>query len=325
MDNEAYKKANLKRIMALVASLLVIAVAITVVGISYAWFSDIATATIEPISLVSEEVMDLVFAKEPDGAIVKYGGQNAYDDTMRLVTERRATSTDLANGGKGLTVDSGAFKTYMLNAPYQRKTEMKFDTDGRTVDFQIDLTDFKIYAPAVEPSGTRTLKYPVEPYVSDAHLCGTWFMKKKGGSWIYTPYGKIDLADIKYEADRVPPSSVASFPLVKTFVWDTLPSKVPTTGFVARAGDMYEFYLVFAPEKLFWKQFCASEWTKPVISFNPDSSVNANNSVYTADDMNIILNGANGNVYKDRPFYATPHYVGDDFEFLAQLSVTKVY
>ncbi|MEG1663412.1 MAG: hypothetical protein RR338_05440, partial [Clostridia bacterium] len=143
MDNEAYRKANLKRIMALVASLLVIAVAITVVSISYAWFSDMSTATIEPLKLVSTDVMDLVFAKEKDDAI-KYVGQNAYDDTKRLVTERRAISPDIANGGKNLTVDSGPFKTYMLNAPYQRIIQMRFDTDGRAVDFKIDLTDFKI-------------------------------------------------------------------------------------------------------------------------------------------------------------------------------------
>ncbi|MEG1529307.1 MAG: hypothetical protein RR405_03040 [Clostridia bacterium] len=312
MDNEAYRKANLKRIMALVASLLVIAVAITVVSISYAWFSDMSTATIEPLSLVSEDIMDLVFAKEKDDAI-KYVGQNAYDDTKRLVTERRAISPDLANGGKGLTVDSGPFKTYMLNAPYQRIIQMRFDTDGRAVDFKIDLTDFKIYAPAVDQTGERTLKYPVDPYVSDAHLCGTWFMRKRGGGLIFTPYGTINLADAKYTADRVPPSSVASFPLVNTFVWDTLPSKSSTINFSASSIDTYDFYLVFAPEKLFWKQFCANEWTQTV------------DTVYTVDEMNTILNGANGNVYKDRPFYATPHYVGDDFEFLAQLSVSKVY
>ena len=77
----------------------------------------------------------------------------------------------------------------------------------------------------------------------------------------------------------------------------------------------YDFYIVFAPEKLFWMQYFPADRNRPY-------EINGNNGgVYTSTELtNYILAPS-----EDRMYYAATTYTGATFYFTVEIDVTTIY
>lgn len=81
----------------------------------------------------------------------------------------------------------------------------------------------------------------------------------------------------------------------------------------------YDFYIVFAPEKLFWMQYFVADRDLPykdiVVDDTPVSGI------YTSTELtNYILAPS-----EDRMYYAATTYTGATFYFTAEIDVTNIY
>ena len=134
---------------------------------------------------------------------------------------------------------------------------------------------------------------------------------------VYTPYGIMTLSSPTGEGD-VPlgykQASTLNGQVVNSIASVTSPAGLKN--FVADKdlqGDnqLFDLYVVFAPEKLFWMQF-----------FPGDRDI-ALNSVYSASDLSnyVIASSASDT----RMYYAASSYTGATFYFTAEVNVTAVH
>lgn len=77
----------------------------------------------------------------------------------------------------------------------------------------------------------------------------------------------------------------------------------------------YDFYIVFAPEKLFWMQYFPADRDKPY------AISGGNGGVYTSTELtNYILAPS-----EDKMYYAATTYTGATFYFTVEIDVTTIY
>lgn len=313
------KTLKTKKLLGVIIPVIVLVITITVVGISYAWFSDSVEARIEPISLATTDVFTLEFAiSEETGKT--YFGQTVFDDDSLMITPSRGANI----------IDADARHKYLQDYAYMYRTEaLLLTTDEKSVDFEINFSKVLIYQP--EEIDEDTLEVISEEYTikdfkntdgssADIPYGFTWFMTatKDSTTIVYTPYGK---ADGSPETDFVVSEldvagAVKPFQLTKTTDWATTPVKRPITGFIADKDTVYQLYIVFAPEQLYWMQFSAPDKSKTAATIYSQMLPNG----YTVFEDKVTIND-----YRDMIYYATPEYVGASFEFAVTFSVLNVY
>ena len=130
---------------------------------------------------------------------------------------------------------------------------------------------------------------------------------QKNEVW-YTPYGKLTFGDDNLVALVNDDNSIDATSIrdVEKRVIDNF----GTNGVGNATSQLFDFYIVFAPEKLFWMQF-----------FSADRDKYTANDIYTTkDDTKKIFESLSNQMY-----YSHMDYSGSTFEFSAVLNVTNVH
>lgn len=279
------KKVSTKRILGILVPVLILVTTVVMVGVSFAWYASVSTTRVAVLKLTTQPVFELQFTKNIV-ADNKYNGQTSFDGDGHLITHKWATS----EVGKNFEAGSGAYDGYMQDAPYSRITEIKLDTDGKSVDMEIHFDALTIkYDNAGDISILKQLN-EFDENDNEISYGFTWYLKKQGTNTVYCPYGKFQEG--------------AEFP------FDNLGGKALIEDFEASEDEVFEFCIVFAPEKLFWMQYCQNDWTKTT------------NEVYTAEELQLIADYEHN--YFDKPYYSTPVYTGADFDLSANVFVVNI-
>lgn len=262
------KKSYKKYFYGIFVPIMVMVVALSAAGISYAWFSDSVTSEISTIHLSTAEIFTLEFVISGDANM--YEGQKAVlgsemvnnqfpigEDGGHLVTSKFATDK------LGLTKDSSLYNIYMQDeayGPYIDETNvgarlpLRLDTDGKTVELKISLSSvtvkktdadsLTIHIPSSATDSTDTKGY----VASDIAYGFTWYLQH--GETTYTPYGTE--------------SSLSSKTLSSGFDnTETISLSATSANLETNETNAY-FTIVFAPEKLYWAQYSNSDWDKTV-------------------------------------------------------------
>ena len=149
-----------------------------------------------------------------------------------------------------------------------------------------------------------------ETYNIDAETQGQRLLQlepQKNEVW-YTPYGKLTFGDDNLVALVNDDNSIDATSIrdVEKRVIDNF----GTNGVGNATSQLFDFYIVFAPEKLFWMQF-----------FSADRDKYTANDIYTTkDDIKKIFESLSNQMY-----YSHMDYSGSTFEFSAVLNVTNVH
>ena len=149
-----------------------------------------------------------------------------------------------------------------------------------------------------------------ETYNIDAETQGQRLLQlepQKNEVW-YTPYGKLTFGDDNLVALVNDDNSIDATSIrdVEKRVIDNF----GTRGVGNATSQLFDFYIVFAPEKLFWMQF-----------FSADRDKYTANDIYTTkDDTKKIFESLSNQMY-----YSHMDYSGSTFEFSAVLNVTNEY
>lgn len=279
--------ARIKLLTGIAIPLFIVVITSITVGVSFAWFSQSSDITVETLNLTTRPVFTLTFTETTGSADNKYFGETAFGTDGHLVTPDWAAGNP--PNGLGLTPESGEYDRYILDEPYMRKTAIKLDTEEKRISMNILFDYVRITITDNEVVKELALFDVSKGNLSDISYAFTWLLTKNDGTY-YTPYGKMD--------------SSAKFP------WTTLPEKQGVTEFTATAADTYEFWIIFAPERLYWSQYCSEAWTKKL------------GDIYTAEEIEKIVDRANG--YGNQPFYSSPIFTGAEFTMSATIAVTDV-
>lgn len=261
------KKFNKKLALTVAAPALVMAVIIAVIGVSFAWFTDSVTAEIATINLSVADtfVMDFVLSENSAGG--KYLGQTGYNfETGKLITD----------------VDN-------VDKPFIAPFGLRLDTVGYKVSFNCAIIQVEIFHEdkAEDPNKIST------DVISDIELGFTWYITETNPNNWYTPYGTVDL-----NSQGLPSNNV--------FGSSDLSEKVSNSEFIATASQddtalsNFVFNIVFAPEKLFWDQYCAGD---------PKSAKDIYGDVYRSNRWNAINK------------YSLQTYSGYTYKFSVELTV----
>ena len=324
--NTTPKAKFIKRIMGIAVPALVIVITIIMVSVSFAWFSNDVTPAVSTINLTVGKSFTILFnsdESEADLRNINYKGQTAIDGNYRLVTDHNGR-THSSLGGAGL-------EQYMLDAPYYFITTITLDTEGKDVDMNMALDAVKIVSGGSvlnsysgEVGNTEGKLTPLDvPYAF------TWYftehngdtvnfkgnivgdddrrvmdnrMPKDGDVW-YTPYGKL-----VFDANGMVASvngtdidnSAAGYSALNEGLQDVKLNASMTE---------FDFYIVFAPQKLFWSQFFLADINNTV------------NDIYDGQEIQKIF----GRNTDKQMYYSSIGYFGATFEFGATLYVSRVY
>ncbi len=286
MDGRKAKKLNkIFSVASLLLALIAVTIALVGASFSYAWFSSYSTASIESINFATADVVTLGFTGATgDPNENKYSGEMAIDADGYLVTRSNALAG-------GIVENSGAYLQYIAEKAFEVSTVININTNGRALNLNVDFNELLITG-----AGAAELVSLSGNNANDINYGFTWFMKKKTvgevvDNTIYTPYGKFD--------------STASMNITSAS------QKAPITNFLSSETDNYDFYLVFAPEKLYWMQYGTQARTQI-------------NSIYTNDEINnkIYYNDGVGNI-QQQIYYSTDTFKSARFNVKINLSVSK--
>lgn len=302
------KKSYKKYFYGIFVPIMVMIVALSTAGISYAWFSNSVTAEISTIHLSTAEVFTLEF--EISGGSGKYEGQKAVlgsemknnqfpigTDGGHLVTKKYATEVlGLAEGDALYNIYMGdsAFGPYENAENAGARFNLRLDTDGKEVELKITLASVSVTKTDENNNviDTLTIEIPKEGGydVSDIAYGFTWYLDAGGKT--YTPYGAKSELNNKALADFENTSNI---------------SLSATSANLGEKDTNATFTVVFAPEKLYWMQE-STDWKKTVSAVYPEYSTD------TAfkekwDDINK---------------YSAIAYAGATFKFDIQIEVVSI-
>lgn len=219
---------------------------------------------------------------------------------------------------------------------YKRDADGKIVKNEETGENEVEKTN-KIYA----ATGSN-----ISP-VSDIPFAFTWFFKVHGetdedgvvrnyrtyeideqtqgrklkqleptsGEVWYTPYGKLTFGDDKLVALVNDDKSIDSTSIkdVDRRVIDNF----GTQGVGDSTSQLFDFYIVFAPEKLFWMQFFSQDRDKYTATDIYTTTVDGET---TNDDTKKIFESLSNQMY-----YSHMDYSGSTFEFSAVINVTTMH
>ena len=252
---KANKKFNKNLAFMFIVPVLVIVVTLSIMGVTFAWFTHAEQTTIATINMSVAETFQITFdvmgAKKDtfnqDANV--YHGQEAFDENGLLITDVHASEMGLDAINTNYILDKA------FAAPFYVKFDTnKYDNNGNVlaqhkVDFTCAITEVWVHD---SKSSDAELKLT---NVEDIKLGFTWYISESqasGGKIWYTPYGTISSTQVATNKESGPIN------LAGRADWDV---PILNTGFKASNRDVAEtelphtFYIVFAPEILFWKQY----------------------------------------------------------------------
>ncbi len=313
---------KIKMLLSIVIPMLIVVVTIIMVSTSFAWFTQVNEATVQTIHMTSQEAFVLSFTSSGDSneRNINYKGQTAIMPTGGV--GRLATEYNGRNGG----LSGSNLEQYLLDSPYYFITTIALDTDGTSVDMNMMLD----YAKITGSSGNDINIYDGEADAADIPYAFTWFFKEKpdgetvknfeyktpgdeesavmascvpqeGEVW-YTPYGKLTF-DSNRLASAVNGVSVGSD---YSILADSAVKDVTLTA----ENKQFDFYIVFAPQKLFWSQFFAADRDKSL------------DEIYTTEAERKKIFGETS---QNQMYYSNMTYFGAKFEFGALIKVTAIH
>lgn len=272
----ATKAKRIKLVFGIVIPVLVLVTTIVMVSMSFAWFSQETTASIQSINLATQKAFMLEFGSSGVASDnLPYRGQKAIDKNQQLVSPY--TSTE---------------ETYTIDAPYFFISAIQIGTGGQEVTLQLALDGVEISKGDTVIDtyirGKQSLSPPHD--ASDIPLAFTWFFKdhqdqssiftptpnysgsrddnkmkfilpQSNDIW-YTPYGKMEFsADSKLAKINGEDYTISSK--------DKFQNRVNIEQFSAEEGEYFDFYIIFAPEKLFWSHIFTENYSEKVTDIYP--------------------------------------------------------
>ncbi len=303
------KKSYKKYFYGIFVPIMVMIVALSTAGISYAWFSNSVSAEISTIHLSTAEIFTLEF--EISGDSGKYEGQKAVLGSEKTANNQFPIGTDgghlvtaqYAKSVLGLEDGSNLYNIYMGDSafgPYENaenegaRFNLRLDTDGKKVE--LDITLASVTVEKKDDSGNvvdaLTIEIPKESGydVSDIAYGFTWYLEAGGKT--FTPYGEKSALGNKALSDFATTSNI---------------SLSATSANLESGQTNATFTVVFAPEKLYWMQY-GTDWEMCVKDVYPDYSTDA----------------AFKEKWDDINKYSAIAYAGATFKFDIQIEVVSI-
>lgn len=348
---------SLKRVFAIVVPALVMVITIIMVSISFAWFSDDVKPSVQSIKLTVGKVFSLSFdsTSNGDNRNLNFGGQDAIDSLGRLITTYNSThdrpggiseelylldmpfffvttvelDTESTDIKLSMELDLVKIsKRVQGSETDEKRVIVSYDTKTVAGDNVLNFEPDKVpYAftwyfkehVASEEEKNDPSKPITEPtnYYKDAD--DKALMKKPfpsdGEVW-YTPYGKVtfgvDGAISEVNGRVVTDAERDSFSLL-----DIAPADREML-LNTKDNTKYDFYIIFAPQKLFWAQFSPNDRAL-LVTANGDKG-----GLYSADEAMQYIYNTTTLDGKKQMYYSNTAYNESIFEFGATLKVSEI-
>lgn len=328
MDNTARRKLTIKMVFGIAIPLLIMVVTLVMVGASFAWFSDAKEVTISTIMFSTAEAyrVDFNMGNSKLWENTEYAGQTALAKDGCVISKSKAYN----NPGNE------------SNRAFSFVNVISLDTSDRFVDFTLTIDKASISKQDVGvtrdyASDAQNIKYAFtwffkEHVTSDNKVSNFTLYENKekylpvdtANQTLYTPFGKLTFdADgyvskvndaIEFVDNSGNKQSVSEFSVLNA------PQQI--TGFNTRnsSSKLFDFYIVFAPEKLFWSQFCKADLTQTVSGDNVTYSDKYTvSSLYHGIDTQLITGNLSNQMY-----YSGMDYLGSTFTFSALINVASI-
>lgn len=307
-------KSKLKLMAGIIMPVLVMIITVVMVGVSFAWFTEISTAQIATLSLTTKRTFTLTFDVNGRSVSTPYAGETAIGTDGYLVTGYRAAQKNLPYG-------EASWRKYMLDNAYSFKTSIALDTQNIPIDLTMTLDTALITYTDIEGDGGTEIRdaYGIDVAsgkkrdAKDIPYAFTWCFSKTGDgtSTLFTPYGKLEL-----DADGYASALDGVAVTESTSILGAEPKGL--TDFVANKTEMiggeektvtYDFYIIFAPQKLYWMQYFKADRDRSLAD------------VYTAAEREHIESAD----FANQMYYSVMTYLGADFAFTATIDVTEIH
>lgn len=332
--NASSKSKRIKLVFGIIIPVLVLVTTIVMVSISFAWFSQETEASVQSINLSTQKAFVLEFGNSGTAnENLAYMGQRALvDDTGFLMdlNDPATTNEDAAYYfvSEIYISTQGESKTLRLQLD-----SIKIANGGIWLDWYSDVLMDKDSAPQNDFSDVQFSDISKFHINANVPLAFTWFFKEHEGdapttnketkegkdemksilpqgeeTW-YTPYGTMKFGE-SGNLQTVNGAVLSSLPTSTKSIEDF-------TAGNAESGVKFDFYIVFAPEKVFWSQFFGSS---NMISAGGSDA--AGNRYYSTNELQEML----GTYYSEiqstyRMYYSEERYQSSQFSFNATLNV----
>ncbi len=335
MDKASQKNRTVKAVFGIAIPILIMVVTLVMVSASFAWFSNDREVRVTKIDFSTAQTHQIVFDLK-DSELwdnIKYVGQTAFcfdgDNTGKLMTEEVAGDN---------SVNQSNIAYYFINT-------IALDTEGNTFDIEMYFDTAKISKMKVDAQGMPIkdengnniiISPPKKTYgfeddadkntAPDIPYAFTWFFKKHSGLtamnytasadgtnktmaylspttdevW-YTPYGKLTFGSDGF-VKKLNDAEIAENYSIKDVDGFEIES-------FSADGELYDFYIVFAPQKMFWMQF-----------FSADKDVYTAQNVYSSAELAKMFNPN----YPNQMYYSSMDYASTVFEFSAQIAINGI-
>lgn len=331
---EKSRKMNkMKLVFGIAIPMLVIVVTMVMVGVSFAWFSNADKTTISEITFSTAESYSVGFNMKTDQNLwdnIEYAGQETFNSSGQLLT----------------TAVAGENSVAISNMPYYFVNTVVLNTKGNNFDLSMIFDSVYIFQPKrnannelIDNAGNVVSDYSqieVDHYkkqystaeghndVANIPYAFTWMFKEHGesttlnyqtnedkksmlpltpsaGDTWYTPYGAFKFNDVA-KLSKVNGVDVTD----ETKLADL--GNVIKNFNTTETGKEYDFYIIFAPQEMFYMQFFEADKNKTVTE------------VYTTEtERDKIFENLNNMM-----FYSSMDYSGSMFKFSAVISVEGV-
>lgn len=310
----ASNKKRIIRATETIIPVLVLTIAAVVVGISFAWHSAGSAASAQNIDFATKKTFVLNFNI----------GDTSRDNLPYMGQQAIGIDSD-----KNLSVSTD------VDAPYYFVSTINISTQGEKKDLKLQLNSVMIskgghYLDIYNESGQYDKAFDTETVTAesstkfhktaDIHLAFTWFFKahtedvsnktlvdgnekmkplspSSGETW-YTPFGTMVFGEGN-KAQTLNGVQAQALPSDAQDIAD----------FVASDGALFDLYIVFAPERVFWSQFF--------------SGVKISAESYKTEELKEMLGAYfDESSPKYQMYYSDESYQSSEFSFGATLSVT---
>lgn len=326
MKSNMTQNSRIKLVIGIIVPVLVMVITGMMLGMSFAWFGDEKEVYIESISLSTKDAYSVVF-DTLEGDNLNYKGQTAIAPDGRLVTTFWASANGKSKEDK----------------PFCFVKSIRLDTLSRSIDINVTLDSADIYSvvrdadgnPILDADGNeqRTIKNSYDSQKDNLPFAFTWFFKAHEGDESVFAKNYIENGENNYEMIDFSPadgeiwftpygqltfgenSKVKSVNGEDIGVLQDIEKRDIVDFSTGDTQIVYDFYIVFAPEELFYKQFFAGLEEQTV------QTVYADYEEENGD--NPVLKHIFGTRY-NQMYYSGYDYLGSRFAFSALINVTKL-
>lgn len=329
MEDSARKKLRIKTVFGIAIPLLIMLVTVVMVGASFAWFTDSQEIDISTIMFSTAEAyrVDFNMGNSELWENTEYAGQTALAKDGCIISKSKAYN----NPGNE------------SNRAFSFVNVISLDTSDKFVDFTLTIDKATISKKDVGvtrdySSDTQNIKYAFTWFFKEHVIRGddkvsnfTIYEDKEkylpvdtANETLYTPFGKLTFDANGYVVKVNDATTFIDIngneQPVSNFSVLNAPQQI--TGFNTRSSlsKLFDFYIVFAPEDLFWSQFfkadLASNASGDNVSYSDKYTVS---SLYQDIDTQLITGNLSNQMY-----YSGMDYLGSTFTFSALIDVEKI-